>query len=61
MLELDNVDLEFIEEVLLVISEKVIERKIGVCGLCLIIEELLIDIMFDVFFNENVMKVVIIV
>lgn len=60
MLELDNVELEFFEEVLFVISEKVIECKIGVCGLCLIIEEVLIDIMYDVFFFENVSKVVII-
>ncbi|HCY7270171.1 TPA: ATP-dependent Clp protease ATP-binding subunit ClpX [Staphylococcus aureus] len=59
MLELDDVDLEFTEEALSAISEKAIERKTGARGLRSIIEESLIDIMFDVPSNENVMKVVI--
>ncbi|HCV0397882.1 TPA: ATP-dependent Clp protease ATP-binding subunit ClpX [Staphylococcus aureus] len=59
MLELDNVDLEFTEEALSAISEKTIERKTGARGLRSIIEESLIDIMFDVPSNENVTKVVI--
>ncbi|QBP96437.1 ATP-dependent protease [Staphylococcus aureus] len=59
MLELDNVDLEFTEEALSAISEKAIERKTGARGLRSIIEESLIDIMFDVPSNENVTKVVI--
>ncbi|HDC5658609.1 TPA: ATP-dependent Clp protease ATP-binding subunit ClpX [Staphylococcus aureus] len=59
MLELDDVDLEFTEEALSAISEKAIERKIGARGLRSIIEESLIDIMFDVPSNENVTKVVI--
>ncbi|MCM0463278.1 ATP-dependent Clp protease ATP-binding subunit ClpX [Staphylococcus aureus] len=59
MLELDDVDLEFTEEALSAISEKAIERKTGARGLRSIIEESLIDIMFDVPSNENVRKVVI--
>ncbi|AXJ59117.1 ATP-dependent Clp protease ATP-binding subunit ClpX [Staphylococcus aureus] len=59
MLELDVVDLEFTEEALSAISEKAIERKTGARGLRSIIEESLIDIMFDVPSNENVTKVVI--
>ncbi|HDK3022562.1 TPA: ATP-dependent Clp protease ATP-binding subunit ClpX [Staphylococcus aureus] len=59
MLELDDVDLEFTEEALSAISEKAIERKTGARGLRSIIEESLIDIMFDVASNENVTKVVI--
>lgn len=59
MLELDDVDLEFTEEALPAISEKAIERKTGARGLRSIIEESLIDIMFDVPSNENVTKVVI--
>lgn len=59
MLELDDVDLEFTEEALSAISEKAIERKTGARGLGSIIEESLIDIMFDVPSNENVTKVVI--
>ncbi|HDF2208857.1 TPA: ATP-dependent Clp protease ATP-binding subunit ClpX [Staphylococcus aureus] len=59
MVELDDVDLEFTEEALSAISEKAIERKTGARGLRSIIEESLIDIMFDVPSNENVTKVVI--
>ncbi|HDM3296058.1 TPA: ATP-dependent Clp protease ATP-binding subunit ClpX [Staphylococcus aureus] len=59
MLELDDVDLEFTEEALSAISEKAIERKTGARGLRSIIEESLIDIMFDVPSNENATKVVI--
>ncbi|HAY3082386.1 TPA: ATP-dependent Clp protease ATP-binding subunit ClpX [Staphylococcus aureus] len=59
MLELDDVDLEFTEEALSAISEKAIERKTGARGLRSIIEESLIDIMFDVPSNQNVTKVVI--
>lgn len=59
MLELDDVYLEFTEEALSAISEKAIERKTGARGLRSIIEESLIDIMFDVPSNENVTKVVI--
>ncbi|MFS4980666.1 ATP-dependent Clp protease ATP-binding subunit ClpX [Staphylococcus aureus] len=59
MLELDDVDLEFTEKALSAISEKAIERKTGARGLRSIIEESLIDIMFDVPSNENVTKVVI--
>ncbi|HGZ6206573.1 TPA: ATP-dependent Clp protease ATP-binding subunit ClpX [Staphylococcus aureus] len=59
MLELDDVDLEFTEEALSAISEKAIERKTGARGLRSIIEESLIDIIFDVPSNENVTKVVI--
>ncbi len=59
MLELDDVDLEFTEEALSAISEKAIERKTAARGLRSIIEESLIDIMFDVPSNENVTKVVI--
>ncbi|MCA0115500.1 ATP-dependent Clp protease ATP-binding subunit ClpX [Staphylococcus epidermidis] len=60
MLELDNVELEFSEEALSAISEKAIERKTGARGLRSIIEEALIDIMYDVPSSENVSKVVII-
>ncbi|MCT1660176.1 ATP-dependent Clp protease ATP-binding subunit ClpX [Staphylococcus epidermidis] len=59
MLELDNVELEFSEEALSAISEKAIELKTGARGLRSIIEEALIDIMYDVPSSENVSKVVI--
>lgn len=59
MLELDNVELEFTEEALGAVSEKAIERKTGARGLRSIIEEALIDIMYDVPSSEDVTKVVI--
>ncbi|ARJ49969.1 ATP-dependent Clp protease ATP-binding subunit ClpX [Staphylococcus lutrae] len=59
MLELDNVTLEFTDEALTAISEKAIERKTGARGLRSIIEEALIDIMYDVPSEDNVVKVVI--
>ncbi|UDI78073.1 ATP-dependent Clp protease ATP-binding subunit ClpX [Staphylococcus taiwanensis] len=59
MLELDNVELEFTEAALAAVSEKAIERKTGARGLRSIIEEALIDIMYDVPSSEDVSKVVI--
>lgn len=59
MLELDNVELEFTEEALAAVSEKAIERKTGARGLRSVIEEALIDIMYDVPSSEDVTKVVI--
>ena len=59
MLELDNVELEFTDEALAAISNKAIERKTGARGLRSIIEEALIDIMYDVPSSDGVVKVVI--
>ena len=59
MLELDNVELVFSDESLSAISEKAIARKTGARGLRSIIEEALIDIMYDVPSSEDVTKVVI--
>lgn len=59
MLALDNVELEFTEEALAVVSEKAIERKTGARGLRSIIEESLIDIMYDVPSTSDVAKVVV--
>ncbi|QLK85963.1 ATP-dependent Clp protease ATP-binding subunit ClpX [Staphylococcus sp. 17KM0847] len=59
MLELDDVALEFTDDALAAISEKAIERKTGARGLRSIIEEALIDIMFDIPSTEDVTKVVI--
>ena len=59
MLALDNVELEFTEEALAAVSEKAIERKTGARGLRSIIEESLIDIMYDVPSTTDVAKVVV--
>ncbi|MGZ9789481.1 ATP-dependent Clp protease ATP-binding subunit ClpX [Staphylococcus hominis] len=59
MLALDNVELEFTEEALAAVSEKAIERKTGARGLRSIIEESLIDIMYDVPSTSDVAKVIV--
>lgn len=59
MLELDDVELVFTDEALSAISDKAIERKTGARGLRSIIEEALIDIMYDVPSSEGVVKGVI--
>lgn len=56
----DDIKLEFELEVLKVIAVKVIECNIGVWGFCLIIEEIMMDVMFDVFLDESIEKVIII-
>ncbi|MEB6332857.1 ATP-dependent Clp protease ATP-binding subunit ClpX [Staphylococcus pseudoxylosus] len=59
MLELDDVEIVFTDEALSAISNKAIERKTGARGLRSIIEEALIDIMYDVPSTDGVVKVVI--
>ncbi|KIH72041.1 ATP-dependent Clp protease ATP-binding subunit ClpX [Salinicoccus roseus] len=57
MLEIDNVELEFDKDALNAISELAIERKTGARGLRSIIEERMVDIMFNVPSNEDIRKV----
>jgi len=52
--------LEFIVDVVEVIVDKVMECGIGVCGLCVIIEEVFFNVMYDVFLCEDIGKVVVI-
>ncbi|MFC6291174.1 ATP-dependent Clp protease ATP-binding subunit ClpX [Macrococcus epidermidis] len=59
MLALDEVELEFTEEALTAISQLAIERKTGARGLRSIIEESMMDVMFDIPSLENVKRVVI--
>ena len=47
LFSLDNVDLEFDEDAIKVIANKAIERKTGARGLRSIIEEVMLDIMFE--------------
>ena len=59
LLSLDDVALEFESGALDAIAEKAIERKTGARGLRSIIEEVMMDVMFEVPSMENVTKVVI--
>ncbi|HGC8951100.1 TPA: ATP-dependent Clp protease ATP-binding subunit ClpX [Streptococcus agalactiae] len=57
LLSYDGVELEFDQDALLAISDKAIERKTGARGLRSIIEETMLDIMFEIPSQEDVTKV----
>ncbi|EHI74014.1 ATP-dependent Clp protease ATP-binding subunit ClpX [Streptococcus tangpeifui] len=57
LLSYDGVDLEFDQEALEAIAQKAIERKTGARGLRSIIEETMMDIMFEVPSQEEVTSV----
>lgn len=53
---MENVDLEFDEEALKAIAKKAIERKTGARGLRSIIEEIMLDIMYEIPSRDDVEK-----
>lgn len=57
LLSYDGVELEFEQDALLAIADKAIERKTGARGLRSIIEETMLDIMFEIPSQEDVTKV----
>lgn len=57
LLSYDGVELEFDQEALGAIASKTIERKTGARGLRSIIEEVMMDVMFDIPSQEDVTKV----
>ncbi|MBR92459.1 MAG: ATP-dependent Clp protease ATP-binding subunit ClpX [Dehalococcoidia bacterium] len=59
LFKLDDVDLEFTESALQITAEMAIERKSGARGLKSIIEELLLDVMFELPNIKNAKKCVI--
>ena len=59
LFEYDSVDLEFEEGALYKISNKAISRNTGARGLRTIVEELLLDIMYDIPSEKNVEKVIV--
>ena len=59
LFELENVTLEFREDALQAIAKKAMERKTGARGLRSIIENVLLDTMFDLPSVDNVSKVVV--
>lgn len=59
LLLFDNVELEFEDEALMAIARKAIERKTGARGLRSIIEEVMMDIMFEVPSHEEITRVII--
>ncbi|MCC9274432.1 MAG: ATP-dependent Clp protease ATP-binding subunit ClpX [Enterococcus aquimarinus] len=59
LLELDETTLEFEEKALYAIAAKAIERNTGARGLRSIIEDIMMDVMFEIPSQEEVQKVVI--
>ena len=59
LFDMEGVELEFREDALQAIAEKAMERKTGARGLRTIMEQVLLDTMYDLPSAENVSKVVI--
>ena len=59
MFKIEGVELEFQKEALVAIAKKALENKTGARGLRGIIENIMLDIMFEVPSNENIQKVII--
>ncbi|WAA11605.1 ATP-dependent protease ATP-binding subunit ClpX [Fervidibacillus halotolerans] len=59
LLELDEVQLEFKEEALREIARKAIERKTGARGLRSIVEDIMLDVMFELPSREDISKCII--
>ncbi|MCF0129333.1 MAG: ATP-dependent Clp protease ATP-binding subunit ClpX, partial [Pseudobutyrivibrio sp.] len=59
LLELDEVKLEFEDEALHAIAKKAMERELGARGLRAIIEEFMLDIMYEIPKDDNIGRVVI--
>jgi ATP-dependent Clp protease ATP-binding subunit ClpX len=59
LFEMDGVELEFEDEALKVVAQKAIERKTGARGLRSILEDVMLDIMFDIPSRSDIQKCVI--
>lgn len=59
LLKMDNVDIEFREEALKEVAKQAIKRKTGARGLRAVLENVLLDIMYEIPSLEGVEKVVI--
>jgi ATP-dependent Clp protease ATP-binding subunit ClpX len=57
LLSYDDVELEFDQDALVEIAKKAIERKTGARGLRSIIEETMMDVMFEVPSQDHIKKV----
>ncbi len=59
LFEMEGVELEFREDALRAVARKAMERKTGARGLRTILEHVLLDTMYDLPSNEDVVKVVV--
>ena len=58
LLELDGVELEFEDDALRAIAKKAIERNTGARGLRSIVENIMMDIMYEVPSREDIKKII---
>ncbi len=59
LFEMENVELEITEKALHIVSQEAIKRKTGARGLRAILENIMLDIMYDVPSMQNVKKVIV--
>jgi ATP-dependent Clp protease ATP-binding subunit ClpX len=59
MLSFEGVELRFIDDALTAIAEEAISRKVGARGLKIILEELMLDIMYEVPSRSDVTEIVV--
>lgn len=59
LFEIEGVDIDFREDALIAIAKKAMERKTGARGLRSILENILLDTMYEIPSSENVEKIVI--
>ncbi|HHW58039.1 MAG TPA: ATP-dependent Clp protease ATP-binding subunit ClpX [Clostridia bacterium] len=59
LFELDGVKLEFDKKALTLIADKALERKTGARGLRAILEEIMLDVMYEIPSNDNIEKCII--
>jgi ATP-dependent Clp protease ATP-binding subunit ClpX len=59
MLEFENVSLKFTDDALEAIAEEALTRNVGARGLKIIIEELMLDVMYQVPSDEEVEECVV--
>lgn len=59
MLELDGISLKFTKEALEAIAKEAVKRKVGARGLKIILEELMLDIMYEVPSIKDVKEIII--
>ena len=59
LLAMDGVDLEFTEDAIREIAREAIKRKTGARGLRAIVEEIMLDVMYEIPNRKDVKKVII--
>ena len=59
LLKMDNIDLEFEEDAIFAVAKKAMERKTGARGLRSILENIMLDFMYDAPSDKTITKIII--